>query len=1510
MRKFDLKNGIFISLLLLILVIPVISEDIRPDNLNKYGDFPQSSIVVDKIIIDGNNIFTNWDSCPHVKGAGTKLDPYVLEDLVIDAGNVGHAISISNSDNFFIIRNCTLSNSGSEFGDAGIKLSNVQNGLIINNSVFNCQNGISTSQNCMNTQIISNHIYNSYMGYYLLESHTFFAENQLNDNNYGVWCQIDTGNNTIKNNIISGSDNTGIMLCSMTYPNIISHNEVFENYNGIQCYSETANQLIIENNCHDNTNGIRISNSQNNNITQNTCNSNSYGIKLDNSNYNNITENDCSQNTNGIYCDSSSYNTIDKNYVWDCSTPLYDNSPNNYWGTNYQIKPIPNTPSFVSIAKKYYTEVPLNWTSEKFSEIYYLYRYNSEIVEINSSVELIYSGINPYFTDINHGNDQTYFYTVIAGNSEGNSSLAVNVHIYINRFLPQPTFLEGSYSIETLGMVYLNWTNSDPFIDSFSLYRNIHPFTELDENSQLIYSGVENFYQDFRPTEGMWYYAVETLNETGSSVLSNCVEIFCDYPSPNPPQMNDPIFCYSEGTVNVSWVEQSDAINYTVFRSKENITSIDFGCTELTTTEENYYLDFIEEDGYYFYGVVARNETGISDLSNIISVFVDVPDPESPLLNLTYNITSRFVHLSWNHVLRASRYYVFRCKSNPLEIGEPNTLIGIVSESNYTEWMGIEGIYYYAIIAGNAFDNSSLSNIEYVSISQVQVSPISILSNEQFLSEDYPWILGNGTPSNPYRIENLEIDAKGLSSGIEIRNTNEYFIIRNCIISNAPDIWRVGGIAIENTQNGVIRNNTLFNCENGINTYGNCFNSFIYSNHISNNYMGIHLLGSEIYINENYIENNFYGIWCQIGAGNNKIEENWIVNSDSSGIVISSMTDTNYVLKNTIYDCWTGINLFSETSNQIVIGNDCRRNYAGIRIDDSNSNNISKNICIDNTYGIWASGTSSANHIEQNIVVSCSTPISDESGTNIWIDNYNTWAKPEIPVINSFPSVSFKHLFTLSWSDDPFVQNYYVYLSESPISEINENTILVYSGRDNHCSVHIDFQGIYYFVVVAENPSGTTWSELVSIYFNFFLPDCPDFNENEIETTSSKYQVNWSPVIGAVNYSLYQSTEPILEINDNCELVVITNGTSHTGELLINNDYYFAVVAINGTGSSRPSENCIVHIRIPPPETPYLQGNIRYNKLGLVSLNWTESKYADYYEIYRSSVPINGDISIAEKIGETTELHYEDAYSLTDISFVVYFYVTAVNLSASSAPSNELEIDIDFPDPIPPTLSILYPLSIFGEITFSWEMDATADYYLIYRATSVISSINSDCELISNTTANQFTDHLKADGIYYYAIIAVNASGISPISNSIQIIADFPGPRTPSLFEPMYNVNTSTIVLECSEIEEATEYLFYRLNRPITEINDSVTFLGSSEVPYWADYNNKTGVWYYVVVASNVNGTSSPSNFVSVKVEGASQNPFDSFNIPGYNGITWIIFPTVMGIFFSRKKRIFVKNFN
>jgi len=66
---------------------------------------------------------------------------------------------------------------------------------------------------------------------------------------------------------------------------------------------------------------------------------------------------------------------------------------------------------------------------------------------------------------------------------------------------------------------------------------------------------------------------------------------------------------------------------------------------------------------------------------------------------------------------------------------------------------------------------------------------------------------GSGTESDPYIIENLEIDGGGIGDCILIENTTDYFIIENCYVNNTGDNYFDAGIKLIDVDNGQLINN-------------------------------------------------------------------------------------------------------------------------------------------------------------------------------------------------------------------------------------------------------------------------------------------------------------------------------------------------------------------------------------------------------------------------------------------------------------------------------------------------------------------------------------------------------------------------------------------------------------------------------------------------------------------------------------------------------------------------------
>ena len=87
--------------------------------------------IHDIVEINGLLSDQDWDECPYITGRGTQTNPYLLENLIIDAQQGNFGIRIEQTDAHLIIRNCTVFN---QFGyyrnSAGVSLVHANNVIV------------------------------------------------------------------------------------------------------------------------------------------------------------------------------------------------------------------------------------------------------------------------------------------------------------------------------------------------------------------------------------------------------------------------------------------------------------------------------------------------------------------------------------------------------------------------------------------------------------------------------------------------------------------------------------------------------------------------------------------------------------------------------------------------------------------------------------------------------------------------------------------------------------------------------------------------------------------------------------------------------------------------------------------------------------------------------------------------------------------------------------------------------------------------------------------------------------------------------------------------------------------------------------------------------------------------------------------------------------------------------------------------------------------------------------
>ena len=302
--------------------------------------------------------------------------------------------------------------------------------------------------------------------------------------------------------------------------------------------------------------------------------------------------------------------------------------------------------------------------------------------------------------------------------------------------------------------------------------------------------------------------------------------------------------------------------------------------------------------------------------------------------------------------------------------------------------------------------------------------PIRINSNSDFDEAHgvVNWAIGDGSVGSPWIIEGWDINGAGFGYCIYVGNTTDYFIIQDCYLHDAGDlfIWPYyydTGLMLHSVKNGTIQNNKI-----SINRYGIILdvsqNNTISSNEASSNsYHGIWASSS----NSNIINNNsaslnlWYGIYLS-SSNNNTVTNNsatlsggegvyltssnynMIVNNNASyndyGIYLSSSNDNNITSNIASLNAHSGIYLTSSSSNTIANNNASSNNWYGIELYLSNSKNtITNNNASSNNYGGIRIYSSSSNTITNNTML--------DDGICIGGDSLEHWNTHKIDTSNT-----------------------------------------------------------------------------------------------------------------------------------------------------------------------------------------------------------------------------------------------------------------------------------------------------------------------------------------------------------------------------------------------------------------------------------------------------------------------------------------------------------------------------
>lgn len=250
------------------------------------------------IVINSDAEFTAINGV--ISGEGSETDPYVIANWNIVGTYSQPCIQIRDTSLFFIIKDCVISNGEN---NGGIRLITLQNGVLMNNTVYDSLYGITCDQ-VNNVNISGNHCYNGAdLGISAIDSENVL----INDNNvyenqrWGIML-VDCNSCSVIDNFANNNLWDGIRLCP-GFSCLIQNNTCNNNndYGIILYYSE--DNILTGNNCsfNDGYGIVFIFESQDNQVYDNFLFGNGDGCIFDEGGLNECFDNFCSEGDLNAY---------------------------------------------------------------------------------------------------------------------------------------------------------------------------------------------------------------------------------------------------------------------------------------------------------------------------------------------------------------------------------------------------------------------------------------------------------------------------------------------------------------------------------------------------------------------------------------------------------------------------------------------------------------------------------------------------------------------------------------------------------------------------------------------------------------------------------------------------------------------------------------------------------------------------------------------------------------------------------------------------------------------------------------------------------------------------------------------------------------------------------------------------------------------------------------------------------------------------------------------------------
>ena len=265
----------------------------------------------------------------------------------------------------------------------------------------------------------------------------------------------------------------------------------------------------------------------------------------------------------------------------------------------------------------------------------------------------------------------------------------------------------------------------------------------------------------------------------------------------------------------------------------------------------------------------------------------------------------------------------------------------------------------------------------------------------------------------------------------------------------------------------------------------------------------------------------------------------------------------------------------------------------------------------------------------------------------------------------------------------------------------------------------------------------------------------------------------------------------------------------------------------------------------------YYPGNVR--------LDWNPVPNVSTYHVYKMN---DGKKELVRKVTNS-----RTNTSITNLEEGSYtFAVTSVSSAGESAFSNFAEVDIYYPEFLPPA-ELSYELKNETSVVLNWESAPYAHYYKVYEV------IDGKRILKTNTTALTFTLNNVSEAIHKYEVTAYSSSmGETALAASVNVPLIDVTLEAPKLQSSLKN--DTDIQLAWSAVEYATAYQIYQV------IDGKQVLVAETEETEFELLDTPDGDYVYRVKAvSHQFGESADSNSVTIIIQSDRQSPVTTSNM-------------------------------